>query len=60
MSRSNTARSKNIKSKVKQNSQVIDVFSTEQLIKAWEQKTGKEIGEFRVYLKEGLECTSQN
>jgi len=59
MSRSNAARSKNIKSKVKQNSQVIDVFSTEQLIKAWEQKTGKETAELSgVVLRDGANYAS--
>lgn len=41
----NRANTKSIKTKVKQNSQVLDLFSVEQLIRGWEKKTGKEIAE---------------
>lgn len=34
-----------IKSQIRQNTQVMDIFSTEDLIKAWEQTTGKDIAQ---------------
>lgn len=37
-----------IRTKVKQNSQVLDVLSTENLIAAWEKTTGKEIAQLLV------------
>lgn len=34
-----------VKSRVKQNSQILDIFSTQDLITAWQKKTGKDIAQ---------------
>ena len=52
-------RSDNVRNKVKQNSQMLDVFSTEQLLNTWQKKTGKEIAELSgVTLREGANYAS--
>lgn len=53
------SQSTNIRNKVNQNSQVLDVFSTEQLLNAWEKVTGKDIAELSgVVLREGANYAS--
>lgn len=48
-----------IKQKVSQNTQILDIFSTEQLIEAWEKKTGKEISQIAANLaREGANYVS--